>query len=315
MFHRGESSGSAAAVRDPHPRRPKTWQAHREAFRRFAPEVALDTIAYTEGGRARARRSVRRSRAATGRVVEPGRVRTPTGSSCVSKAARRARGGRPRSRLSARAGIRMRDGEAGEMTYDYEKIWSKPRCEVESSGDDPAAPHGLRSGRSATAAPAVPEPDGRGRFRRSGSIARRRRGAALGDSSRTSPKPSLSRRPIPVRPDACTTWEKTTRSARPSGSGRSGRRPAGRGACARSEETRCPMRSASLTTSAHDLVADTSRIRRELGFREPVGRREGLQPLRAAETARLECQTGRARRRTRPIPRISSPAARTSAPT
>ena len=36
---------------------------------------------------------------------------------------------------------------------------------------------------------------------------------------------------------------------------------------------------------AHDLVADTSRIRRELGFREPVGRREGLRRSVAAETA------------------------------
>jgi nucleoside-diphosphate-sugar epimerase len=35
---------------------------------------------------------------------------------------------------------------------------------------------------------------------------------------------------------------------------------------------------------AHDLAADTSRIRRELGFRERVGRREGLRRTVAAES-------------------------------
>jgi len=37
---------------------------------------------------------------------------------------------------------------------------------------------------------------------------------------------------------------------------------------------------------AHDLVADTTRIRRELGFREPVGRREGLRRSVALEPAK-----------------------------
>jgi len=48
-FHRGESSGGAATIRGDR----KDLAAHREAFRRFAPEVVVDTIAYTEAdGRA-----------------------------------------------------------------------------------------------------------------------------------------------------------------------------------------------------------------------------------------------------------------------
>ena len=43
-FHRGESSGGAETIRGDR----RDLASHREAFRRFDPEVVLDTIAYTE---------------------------------------------------------------------------------------------------------------------------------------------------------------------------------------------------------------------------------------------------------------------------
>ena len=43
-FHRGEVSGGAETIRGDR----SDLASHREAFVRFTPEVALDTIAYTE---------------------------------------------------------------------------------------------------------------------------------------------------------------------------------------------------------------------------------------------------------------------------
>ncbi len=70
---------------------------------------------------------------------------------------------------------------------------------------------------------------------------------------------------------------------------------------------------------AHDLVADTSRASAaSSASAKRVGTQRRSSPVRrfgAARSAPAETQTGRARRRTRPIPRSSSPAARTIAPT
>jgi nucleoside-diphosphate-sugar epimerase len=116
-FHRGESSGGAETIRGD--RRDLT--SSREAFRRFAPDVVLDTIAYTEEEgrtlaevfRGIARRLVVLSSqdvyAAYGRLL-------------------RLEAGEPGGPLSEEAPLRNSRypyraiSKPGEMAYDYEKI-------------------------------------------------------------------------------------------------------------------------------------------------------------------------------------------------
>jgi nucleoside-diphosphate-sugar epimerase len=274
-FHRGESSGGAATIRGDR----KDLAAHREEFRRFAPEVVVDTIAYTESDGRRlaeafrgiARRLVVLSSqdvyAAYGRLLRlesgPADPYAATEESPLRT-----------SRYPYRA-----EAKPGEMAYDYEKIL------VESAV------------REAAGVPVT--------------ILRLPKVYGAGDPQRRL-RPYLSRiragaeeirldRAKGAVEDVADAIALAATDARASGrvynlgeeralseaewvfavgeaAGWTGRvREIAREELA--EDEREPY------DFAHDLAADTGRIRRELGFRERVGRAESLRRAVAAERA------------------------------
>ncbi len=283
-FHRGETSGGETTIRGDR----KDLAAHREAFRRFAPEVALDTIAYTESDgrdfadafRGVARRLVVLSSqdvyAPYGRLLrlEGGPAdRTPATEDSPLRASRH-----PYRAMAKR----------GEMAWDYEKILVE--AVVREEADAPVTilrlpmvygtgdPH--RRIRPYVSRMAGGPEAGEIRVDRAKAAWRWTRGAvedvaraialavvdgrASGRVYNVGEEDALSEADWIRAVGEAAGWTGSVREV------------------AREE---LPEAEREPFDFAHDLVADTGRIRRELGFCERVGRAEGLRRAVAAERA------------------------------
>jgi nucleoside-diphosphate-sugar epimerase len=281
-FHRGESSGGAATIRGAR----KDLAAHREAFSRFAPEVAVDTIAYTEqDGRALARAFEGIARrflvlssqdvyAAYGRLLrhESGQAdRTAATEDSPLRS----------SRYPYRA-----EAKPGEMAYDYEKILVETAVREETDApvtilrlpmvygpDDPQRRLRPYLRRMAAGEPEIPIERAKAAWRWTrGYVQDVAHAIALAavDERAAGRVYNAGEEDAPTEGE----WIRAVGDA----AGWAGRVHS----VARdelSEEEREPF------DFAHDLVADTRRIRQELGFVERVGRAKGLRRAVAAELA------------------------------
>ena len=281
-FHRGETSGGAGTIRGER----ENLAANREAFLRFAPDVVLDTIAYTEAdGRALAEvfRDVAR------RLVV-------LSSQDVYAAYGRLLGleGGPRESAPATEESSLRTSrypyrsmaKPGEMAYDYEKILVEGAArasglpvtvlrlpKVYGAGDPQQR---LRPQLSRMLAG-----EGEIRLDRAKASWRWTRGAvedvadaialAVTDQRASGRVYNLGEELASSQAE----WVRAIGEA----AGWTGRvREVAREELP--EDEREPY------DFAHDLSADTGRIRRELGFRERVGRAESLRRAVAAERLR-----------------------------
>jgi nucleoside-diphosphate-sugar epimerase len=279
-FHRGEASGGAATIRGDR----KDLAAHREAFARFSPDIALDTIAYTEA-EARAFASVLGGLARRLVVLSSQDVYAP-----YARLLRLESGPADHSPSTEDSPLRARlhpyrsKASPGEMAYDYDKIL------VESAVRDGAG---------------VPV-----------TILRLPKVYGAGDPQRRL-RPYLGRMRAgerEIRLDRAKAAWRWTRGAvedvaEAIALAATDERAAGRvynlgeeKAPSEAEWVRAIGEAAGWTGRVrevareelpederepydftHDLVCDTSRIRRELGFRERVGRAESLRRAAAAE--------------------------------
>jgi nucleoside-diphosphate-sugar epimerase len=274
-FHRGESSGGAAPVHIRGDR--KDLASHREEFLRFAPHTVIDTIAYTEADALAlaevfgdiARRLVVLSSqdvyASYGRLLRLG-----------SGSADRAASSEESALRTSLYPYRSR-AKPGEMAYDYEKIL------VESAvrGASPGPVTILR----------LPMVYGEGdpQLRLQPYVSR----MASGESEiRIDGAKAAWRCTRGAVDDVAAAIALAATDARGTGRVYNVGEP---DALAEADWIRAVGRAAGWTGSvrvvdrdelpegerepydfAHDLVADTGRIRRELGFRETLGREEAL---------------------------------------
>ena len=281
-FHRGESSGGATTIRGDR----RELARHAGAFRRFAPDVALDTIAYTEeegrvfadvlGGIAH-RLVVLSSQdvyAPYGRLLrlESGPVvRTPSTEDSPLR--------------SSRHPYRSK-AKPGEMAHDYDKILVESavrevagvpvtilRLPKVYGAGDPQRRLTPYVSRMLAGAPEI-------RLDRAKAAWRWTRGAvedvadaialAVADDRAAGRVYNLGETEAPSEAE----WVRAIGEA----AGWTGRVIE----VAREE---LPEEEREAFDFAHDLAADTSRIRRELGFRERVGRAKSLRLAVAAELA------------------------------
>jgi nucleoside-diphosphate-sugar epimerase len=277
-FHRGESSGGARTIRGDR----RDLPGFRGEFERFRPDVVLDTIAYTEKD---AEDLVRTFRGIAGRTVV---LSSQDVYAAYGRLLRLETGPRDSAPLSEDAPLRRSRypyramAKPGEMTYDYEKILVERVARME-----PALPA------TVLRLPAVYGP---------------------GDAHRRL-LPYLERMCNPEllldRAKAAWRWTRgyvedvaqaivlAIRDPRAAGktynvgeadalSEADWIRAIGKAAgwdgeirtVAREE---LPEGLAEPYDFAHDLAADTGRIRDDLGFREPIGRAEGLRRTVASE--------------------------------
>jgi len=284
-FHRGEpSSGAAVPIHIRGDR--KDLQAHREAFRRFAPEVVLDTIAYTEAdGRGLA--SVLDGIAARFVVLSSQDVYAPYGrllrleSGPVDRAASSEESPLRTSRHPYRA-----MAKPGEMAYDYEKILVEAAVR-EASGAPvtilrlpmvygPGDPQRRLRSCLGLMTEGVPEI----RLDRAKAAWRCTRGFVDDVAQAIALAVTDSRaagRVYNLGEDHALREAEWIRAI--------GEAVGWTGLVRAVERDALPEAEREPYDFAHDLVADTTRIRRELGFREPVGRREGLRRSVALEPA------------------------------
>ena len=317
-FHRGDSSGGAAAVHI-HIRGDRNdLAAHREEFRRFAPEVVLDTIAYTEAdGRALA--TVLGGIAARFVVLSSQDVYAPYG-----RLLRLENGPVDRVASSEESPLRSSRhpyramAKPGEMAYDYEKILVEAAVR-EASGvpvtilrlpmvygpGDPQRRLRPYLSRMAEGAPEIRLDRAKAAWRCTRGFVEdvgEAIGLAVIDDRASGRVYNLG------EDDALreAEWVRTIGEA----AGWTGHVRA-------VERTRCPKRSASPTTS-RTISSPTPRASAASSVSASAwdaAKVFAAPSLRSARSAPAETQAGRARRRTRPIPRSSSPAARTIAPT
>jgi nucleoside-diphosphate-sugar epimerase len=283
-FHRGEPSGGAATAHIHIRGDRKDLEAHREEFRRFAPKVVLDTVAYTEKdgrGLARALGGI----AARFVVLSSQDVYATYGrllrleSGPVDRAASSEESPLRSSRHPYRA-----MAKPGEMAYEYEKILVEAAVR-EASGVPVTI---LRL-------PMVYGP---------GDPQRRLR-SYLGHMTEGVPEIRLDRAKAAWRctrgfvDDVAEAIALAMTDSRASGRVYNlgeddalreaewiqaiGEAVGWTGLVRAVERDALPETEREPYNFTHDLIADTSRIRRELGFREGVGRREGLRRSVASE--------------------------------
>ena len=270
-FHRGASSGGARTIRGDRRELP----AFRDAFRAFGPEVVLDTIAYT---RADAEGLVEAFRGIVGRAV----VLSSQDVYAAYGRLLRLEGGAPEAALlSENAPLRTSRfpyravSQPGEMAFDYEKIL----VEKTVSGDPALSATILRL-------PFVYGPGDRQR--------------------RLKPYLELMAQPRVPLDRAKAAWRSSrgyvedvaaaiaVACADPRAAGRTynlgeadplteaewisaiGEAASWEGEVRAVPREELPEALAEPYDFGHDLAADTRRIREELGYREPVGRIEGL---------------------------------------
>ena len=284
-FHRGRSSSGATVPIHIRGDR-KDLQAHREAFRRFAPEVVLDTIAYTEAdGRGLA--SVLDGIAARLVVLSSQDVYAPYGRllRLETGAAGRAASSEESPLRSSRHPYRAM-AKPGEMAYDYEKVLVE--AVVREASEAPVTILRL---------PMVYGPgDPQRRLRPY--LSRMAEGASEIRLDRAKAAWRCTRGFVE---DVAEAIALAATDSRASGRGYNlgeddalreaewigaiGEAAGWTGRVRPVETDELPEEEREPYDFAHDLIADTSRIRRELGFREPVGRREGLRRSVAEEPA------------------------------
>jgi nucleoside-diphosphate-sugar epimerase len=283
-FHRGERSGAAPSV-ETIPGDRAELARHRDAFRRFAPDVVVDTIAYTESD---ARGLVEALRGIAGRyaVLSSQDVYASYGRFL------RLEGGASRESPStedsplraSRHPYRSR-AKPGEMAYDYDKVLVE--AAVRGGADAPVTILRLPM----VYGPGDPYRRLRpllGKMALDGSeirIDRRRAGwrwtrgyvddvadaialaitdpRAAGRLYNVGEEDALAERDWIRAVGESAGWHGAVREVGPEEIPEAEREPD--------------------FDYGHDLVADTSRIRRELGFRERVGRPEGLRRTVATE--------------------------------
>jgi len=286
-FHRGESSGGAETIRGD--RAELSEARHRDAFRRFAPDVVVDTIAYTE---ADARGLVEAFCGITGRYVvlssqdvyaSYGRLlRLEAGAAAAEWTA-----ATEDSPLRASRHPYRTRAKPGEMAYDYDKVLVEAVAREVAGAPvtvlrlpmvyGPGDPY--RRLRPLLAKMALNAAEIRVDRARAGwrwtrgyvddvaeAIAMAATdGRAEGRVYNVGEEDALAERDWIRAVGEAAGWRGAIREVP------SAELP---------ETDREPLD----YDYAHDLAADTTRIRRELGFRERVGRREGLRRTVAAES-------------------------------
>jgi nucleoside-diphosphate-sugar epimerase len=279
-FHRGEAAGGAQTIRGD--RRELT--SFREAFLRFEPEIVLDTIAYTEAdGRAFA--GALRGLARRFVVLSSQDVYAPYGRLL------RLEGG-PAEHSPATEDSPLRASrfpyravaKPGEMAHDYDKVLVESA--VSSAADAPVTILRLPM----VYGPGDPQRRLRSYLDRMGNAEAQillDRAKAAWRSTRgyledvadaialATTDPRAAGRVYNLgEPDAPTEaeWVRAI-----------GEAALWRGRVREAPREELPAELAEPYDFAHDLAADTSRIRRELGYRERVGRAEGLRRTIAAE--------------------------------
>jgi nucleoside-diphosphate-sugar epimerase len=282
-FHRSESSGGASTIRGDR----EDLAGHRGAFRRFAPDVVLDTIAYTqaealalvEAFRGVARRFV---------VLSSQDVYAPYGRllRLESAPADRAASSEDSPLRASRHPYRAL-AKPGEMAYDYEKILVESA--VRDGADAPVTilrlpmvygPGDPQRRLRPYVSRMTGDDAGEIRIDRAKAAWRCTRGA-VEDVARAIALAAVDGRAsgrvynVGEEDALCEAeWIRAIAEA----AGWTGRvREVAREELPESEREPYDF--------AHDLVADTGRIRRELGFREGVGRGEELRRAVAAERA------------------------------
>lgn len=282
-FHRGEESGGALTIRGDR----ADLLRHRDAFLRFAPEVVVDTIAYTEAD-GRGLVEAFRGMAARYVVLSSQDVYAPYGRLL------RLEGGpvehRPSSEDSAlRASRRPYRAKArpGEMTYDYDKVLVE--AAVREGADAPVTilrlpmvyGPGDRYRRLRPLLAKMVAGDTEIRLDRARAGWRWTRGfiddvadaialavtdsRAAGRVYNVGEEDALAERDWIREVGEAAGWHGSVREV-----------PA--------EDIPEAEREPFDYDYTHHLAADTTRIRRELGLRERVGRREGLRRTVAAES-------------------------------
>jgi nucleoside-diphosphate-sugar epimerase len=286
-FHRGESSGGAETIRGD--RAELSEERHREAFRRFAPDAVVDTIAFTE---AEARGLIEALRGIAGRyvVLSSQDVYAPYGRLLRLEADAGAAEGAAATEDSplraSRHPYRARS-RPGEMAYDYDKVLVE--AAVRGGADAPVTilrlPMVYGPGdpyrrlrpllaKMVTDASEIRVDRARAGWRWTRGFVEDVADAialattdprAAGRVYNLGEEDALAERDWIREVGEAAGWCGTVRAVAP-------------------EEIPEGEREPIDYDYAHDLVADTTRIRRELGFRERVGRAEGLRRAVAAES-------------------------------
>ena len=287
-FHRGESSGGAETIRGD--RAELSEARHREAFRRFAPDVVVDTIAYTE---TEARGLIEGLRGIAGRyvVLSSQDVYAPYGRLLRLEGGVAARlASTEDSPLRASRHPYRARARPGEMAYDYDKILVE--AAVRGAADAPVTvlrlPMVYGSGdpyRRLRPLLAKMTPDSAEiRVDRARAGWRWTRGFVddVADAialAATAPMgdPRAANRVYNVGEQDALAERDWIRAVGDAAGWRGAVREAPFAEIPESEREPFDF------DYAHDLVADTTRIRRELGFRERVGRAEGLRRTAASE--------------------------------
>jgi nucleoside-diphosphate-sugar epimerase len=270
-FHRGESSGGAHTIRGDRRELP----AYRDAFRTFGPEVVLDTIAYT---RADAEGLAQAFRGLTPRLV----VLSSQDVYAAYGRLLRLEGGAPDSALlSEDAPLRSSRfpyraiSKPGEMAFDYEKIQVEQavsgRADISATvlrlpfvygpGDRQRR---LKPYLEGMAQPRMPLDRAKAAWRSSrGYVEDVAEAIAVACVD-----PRAAGRTYNLgEPDPLTEADWVSAIGQAAG---------WEGAVHLVPREELPEGLAEPYDFAHDLASDTRRIRDELGFREPVGRAEGL---------------------------------------
>jgi nucleoside-diphosphate-sugar epimerase len=283
-FHRGDSSGGAETVHIHIRGDRKDLAAHRDEFRRFGPEVVLDTIAYTEAdGRSLA--AALGGIAARFVVLSSQDVYAPYGrllrleSGPVDRAASSEESALRSSRHPYRA-----MAKPGEMAYDYEKILVETAVR-EASGvpvtilrlpmvygpGDPQRRLRPYLGRMAEGVSEIRLDGAKAAWRCTrGFVEDVAEAITLAVTDHRA-----SGRVYNVGEDDALREAEWIQAI--------GEAVGWKGFVRTVEKDELPEEEREPYDFAHDLVANTSRIRRELGFREGAGRGEGLRRSVASE--------------------------------
>ena len=279
-FHRGESSGRAGTIRGDR----RDLSRFRAEFERFAPDVVLDTIAYTERD---AEDLVRTFRGIAGRIVV---LSSQDVYAAYGRLLRLETGSRDAAPLSEGAPLRESRhpyramAKPGEMAYDYDKILVERVAKA-----DPGLPA------TVLRLPSVYGP-GDGHHRLRPYLERMTATELLLDRAKAAWR--WTRGYVEDVADAIVLACRDSRAAGKTynvGEAEAlseenwiraiGKAAGWNGEIRTVAREELPAALAEPYDFAHDLAADTSRIRDDLGFREPIGRAEGLRRTVAWENA------------------------------